>query len=112
MSVVIVADRAQIEQVLMYLVINARDALAGDGLVTIETGSRIVSGPEAEKLGLETDGVFARLSISDNGAGMDEETAKRIFEPFFTTKRLARVRVLDLPWFMGLCNNTAEAFLL
>lgn len=104
-SVVIVADRAQIEQVLMNLVINARDALAGDGLVTIETGSRIVSGPEAEKLGLETDGVFARLSISDNGAGMDEETAKRIFEPFFTTKEVGKGTGLGLAMVYGIVQQ-------
>jgi len=104
-SVVIVADRAQIEQVLMNLVINARDALAGDGMVTIETGSKLISGPEAEKLGLETDGVFAHLSISDNGAGMDEETAKRIFEPFFTTKEVGKGTGLGLAMVYGIVQQ-------
>ena len=104
-AVVIIADRAQIEQVLMNLVINARDALGGDGMVTIETGSKRISETEAEKLGLEADGVFACLSISDNGSGMDEETAKRIFEPFFTTKEVGKGTGLGLAMVYGIVQQ-------
>lgn len=104
-SVVIVADRAQIEQVLMNLVINARDAVSGEGTIIIETGSRLVSDSEAEKLGLKAGGVFASLSISDNGVGMDEETVKRIFEPFFTTKEVGKGTGLGLAMVYGIVQQ-------
>ena len=70
----IYADPAQIEQVIMNLVVNARDAVAAGGRITLETAARM----------LDEERVV--LSVLDSGVGMDEETRARIFEPFFTTK--------------------------
>lgn len=80
------ADIGQIEQVIMNIVINARDAMPLGGKLTIETGNIQLNNeyrrlhPEAKSAG------YAMLSISDTGIGMDEVTRSRIFEPFYTTK--------------------------
>jgi PAS domain S-box-containing protein len=79
----IFADRTQIEQVLMNLVVNARDSMPDGGRITIEVGAVDVRADHS--LDLEP-GRFALLAVSDTGDGMDAETAARIFEPFFTTK--------------------------
>lgn len=102
---IIVGDRAQIEQILMNLAINARDAMSGDGTVTIETGRKTLLPREAEDLGLKTGGTFVRLSIVDTGEGMDEETAKRIFEPFFTTKEIGKGTGLGLAMVYGIVQQ-------
>jgi two-component system cell cycle sensor histidine kinase/response regulator CckA len=76
------ADRVQLEQVLMNLAVNARDAMSGRGTLTIAL-DRVT--PDAGTLGLPP-GTYARLTVRDTGCGMDEQTRARIFEPFFTTK--------------------------
>lgn len=102
---VITADRAQIEQVLMNLVINARDAVHGHGIVTIRTDNSFLTQLEAESAGLKEAGQFVGLSVLDNGAGMDEETAKRIFEPFFTTKDVGKGTGLGLSTVYGIIQQ-------
>ncbi|HJR46093.1 MAG TPA: ATP-binding protein [Actinomycetota bacterium] len=82
----VVIDRGQLEQVLMNLVVNSRDAMAGTGRVSITTEAQVqVRREEALVLGL-SEGFYVKLSVADVGPGMDDETRRRIFEPFFTTK--------------------------
>jgi two-component system cell cycle sensor histidine kinase/response regulator CckA len=79
------ADRAQLEQVLLNLVVNARDALTGSGRITIRTRRLVLEAPspEFERLG---PGSYALLEVSDNGCGIAGFVKTRVFEPFFTTK--------------------------
>ena len=80
------ADQGQLAQVLMNLVVNARDALPHGGHVRIETAHRVVESAEARAhRGLKA-GEYMTLRVRDSGVGMDEDTKARIFEPFFTTK--------------------------
>jgi len=80
------ADRGGLEQVVMNLVVNARDAMPKGGKISIKTSNVI---PGAGRAGARSDGPRASrvlLSVSDTGCGMDEATRQRVFEPFFTTK--------------------------
>ncbi|MFA6433632.1 MAG: GAF domain-containing protein [Elusimicrobiales bacterium] len=77
-------DPTHLEQIVINLVVNARDAIAGSGVITIKTGQkRFAEG--AAPAGLKA-GTYAMLTVSDTGSGMSEEIKKKIFEPFFTTK--------------------------
>ena len=79
------ADRGQIEQVLMNLVVNARDAMPGGGGLEIRTTAFVADDAHLEAHG-GSPGVHAVLVVSDTGLGMTDETARRVFEPFFSTK--------------------------
>lgn len=80
------ADTTQIEQVLMNLCINARDAMPKGGRLTIEVGRAVLDEPAAALCHGIAPGAYATLTVTDTGCGMDEDLQKRIFEPFFTTK--------------------------
>jgi two-component system, cell cycle sensor histidine kinase and response regulator CckA len=82
----VLADPGQIEQVLMNLVINARDAMPNGGKLTIETSTTTLDQGYADSHGDASAGLHTVLAVSDTGSGMDAETLKRVFEPFFTTK--------------------------
>jgi CheY-like chemotaxis protein len=94
-------DAAQIEQILVNLVVNARDAMPQRGRLTIETGLE-----EASAESLLVDGTKVgrrvRLTVSDTGSGMDEATQARIFEPFFTTKAVGKGTGLGLSIVYGI----------
>jgi PAS domain S-box-containing protein len=81
-------DPGQLQQVLMNLSVNARDAMDGGGRLVIETTGIEVGDELASKLGVSMEpGPFVMLTVRDDGPGMDEQTRSRIFEPFFTTKQ-------------------------
>lgn len=80
------ADRGQIEQVLLNLVLNARDAMPAGGRLTIETANVAGNPRLAQRLSTATPGTHVRLAVSDTGEGMDDYTRDHCFDPFFTTK--------------------------
>jgi len=89
------ADRGQLEQVVMNLVVNARDAMPGGGLVTIETADvELENSPFHEEPIME--GHYVMLAITDSGSGMTKETERHVFEPFFTTREPGQGAGLDL----------------
>lgn len=80
------ADPTQMSQVIMNLLINAAEAISGEGWIRISTANVELSPDEASRLGSVRAGRHARLTIEDNGSGMPPEVLERVFEPFFTTK--------------------------
>jgi PAS domain S-box-containing protein len=101
----IYADGGQIEQVLMNLAANARDAMPNGGLLTIETGIEEIGEDFIHAHGFGEPGRYVVMSVSDAGEGMDTETVKRIFEPFFTTKEVGKGTGLGLSIVYGVIKQ-------
>jgi len=98
-------DPSQIDQILANLCVNARDAIAGIGKITIETGSRVFDSAYCETHpGFET-GEFVLLAVSDDGSGMDQETLANMFEPFFSTKDVGQGTGLGLATVYGIVKQ-------
>lgn len=100
------ADAGQIQQVIMNLALNARDALPNGGRLVLRTSS-VEIGPRAMTGHAEVvPGRYAVLTVEDNGTGMDEETKRRIFEPFFTTKETGKGTGLGLSTVYGIVKQS------
>jgi two-component system NtrC family sensor kinase len=98
-------DIGQIEQVLMNLATNARDAMPGGGALTIATEAVASDGRFEPDYAFGKPGHYALLTVTDSGVGMDEATRKRIFDPFFTTKEMGRGTGLGLSIVYGIIKQ-------
>jgi nitrogen-specific signal transduction histidine kinase/CheY-like chemotaxis protein len=101
----VMADSGKLEQILMNLATNARDAMPEGGTITIETNKAEIDKDFISRNGYGEPGEYALITVTDTGVGMDEETTVRIFEPFFTTKEVDKGSGLGLSIIYGIIKQ-------
>ncbi|MBX3594900.1 MAG: PAS domain-containing protein [Sphingomonas sp.] len=99
------ADPNQLENVILNLAVNARDAMAGGGTLTLATEDRTIEPEVAEDMGIPA-GDYIALTVGDTGSGMSDETAARAFDPFFTTKGVGKGTGLGLSQVFGFARQS------
>ena len=104
----VLADPGQVEQVILNLVVNARDAIQGviGGVISIRTCNAELVGEFAQWGAVDAPGSYVRLDVIDNGVGMDRATQARIFDPFFTTKEVGQGTGLGLATVFGIVKQS------
>lgn len=101
----VMTDPGQIDQILIHLILNAKDAMPEGGIVTIETRQLDAGRADWPEGSPEPDRDYSLVSVSDTGVGMDEETVQRAFEPFFTTKEVGEGSGLGLSSVYGIVTQ-------
>jgi two-component system, cell cycle sensor histidine kinase and response regulator CckA len=104
-DLIVMADSGQIEQVLLNLATNARDAMPKGGFLSIGTEAIEIDHEFIKEHGFAIEGEYALIAVTDTGAGMDRETREKIFEPFFTTKEVGKGTGLGLSMVYGIIKQ-------
>ena len=98
-------DPSQVDQILANLVVNARDAVSGDGAITIKTENVVIDNPDRARTPGMIPGEYVLLTVSDTGTGISKEVSDKVFEPFFTTKEVGKGTGLGLSTVYGIVKQ-------